>query len=70
MQDAHLGVILHHFYETGRPTALLCHAPVVIVAAAMPEAGAFRAALVASDTATATGLAKDWIYAGYAMTMF
>lgn len=69
MQDAEMGSILRHFHEAGKPTALLCHGPVV-VAAAMPDAREFRAALIAGDEAKATDLAKGWTYAGYRMTVF
>lgn len=69
MQDAEMGTILRHFHKAGKPTALLCHGPIAIVAA-MPGAPAFRAALIAGDEAKATDLAKDWIYAGYRMTVF
>ena len=69
MQDAEMGTILRHFHETGKPTALLCHGPVAVVAA-MPSAREFRAALIARDEATVTDLAKGWTYAGYRMTVF
>jgi len=69
MQDPDVGTILRHFHEAARPTALLCHGPVAL-AAALPRAREFRAALVAEDTAVATDLAKDWIYAGYRTTVF
>ncbi len=69
MQDAEMGTILRHFHETAKPTALLCHGPIAI-AAAMPDAPAFRAALIAGDEAKASDLAKGWIYAGYRMTVF
>ena len=69
MQDPETGAILRHFHEAGRPTALLCHGPVAL-AAAMSGAREFRAALVAGDKAKATASAKDWPYAGYAMTVF
>ena len=69
MQDADLGVVLRHFHKAGRPTALLCHAPVA-TAAAMPQAREFRAALIAGDRAAASGYAQGWIYAGYRMTVF
>jgi putative intracellular protease/amidase len=69
MQDTELGVILRHFHDSGKPTALLCHAPVAIVAA-IPATREFRAALVAGDDAKATNLAQGWIYAGYRMTVF
>ncbi len=69
IQDTDLGIILRHFHDSGKPTALLCHAPVAIVAA-IPSARDFRTALVAGDDAKATDLAQGWIYAGYRMTVF
>jgi putative intracellular protease/amidase len=69
MQDADVGTILRHFHEAAKPTALLCHGPVAL-AAAMPRSRAFRAALVAGDTAAATDAAQGWAYAGYRMTVF
>lgn len=69
MQDADLGEILRHFHEQAKPTALLCHGPIG-VAAAMPHAREFRAALIAGDVATAQRWAKGWQYAGYEMTVF
>jgi len=69
MQDPAAGTILHHFHEAAKPTALLCHGPIAILAA-LPEAGAYRAALIAGDTAAAAALASSWIYAGYRMTVF
>lgn len=69
MQDADLGEILRHFHEHKKPTALLCHGPISLVAA-MPNAKAFRAALVAGETEKAKDLAKGWPYAGYKMTVF
>lgn len=69
MQDAETGVILRHFHERGKPTALLCHGPIA-VASAIEDAAGFRAALIAGDTAKAAQLAKGWQYAGYNMTIF
>lgn len=69
MQDADLGVVLRHAHEVGKPTALLCHGPIAILAA-LPRARDFRAALAAGGKARATGLAQDWPYAGYGMTVF
>ncbi|MBI0539238.1 type 1 glutamine amidotransferase domain-containing protein [Roseomonas sp. KE2513] len=69
MQDADLGTILRHFHEAGKPTALLCHGPVAL-AAAIPRAREFRAALIAGDKAKAAGCAQGWAYAGYRMTVF
>jgi len=69
MQDPEMGKILHHFHEAGKPTALLCHAPVALTAA-LPEAAEYRAALIADDQDEAKALAEGWIYAGYKMTVF
>ena len=69
MQDPDAGEILRHFHMGGKPTALLCHGPIV-VAAAMPKARDFRQALIAGDRARAADLAKGWQYAGYRMTVF
>ena len=69
MQDAETGVILRHFHDAGKPTALLCHGPVAL-GAAMPRAREFRAALISGDQARASEWAKDWPYAGYTMTVF
>lgn len=69
MQDADMGIILRHFHDAGKPTALLCHGPVAVTAA-MPRSTEFRAALVAGDQVKATEVSKGWQYAGYKMTVF
>jgi putative intracellular protease/amidase len=69
MQDRDAGTILRHFHATAKPTALLCHGPVVVVSA-LDDAPAFRKALEEGDDAGAADLARDWIYAGYRMTVF
>ncbi len=69
MQDPDVGEILRHFHEHKKPTALLCHGPIV-AAAAVPKAREFRAALIAGDRAKAAELAKGWPYAGYEMTVY
>lgn len=69
MQDPDLGEILRYFHAQAKPTALLCHGPIA-VAAAMPHAREFRAALIAGAAATAREWAKGWIYEGYRMTVF
>lgn len=69
MQDPDMGEILRHFHERAKPTALLCHGPMAIVAA-MPHAREFRSALIAGDAATARKWAKGWQYGGYKMTVF
>jgi putative intracellular protease/amidase len=69
MQDQALGEILRHAHSTGKTTALLCHGPVAI-AAAIPKAKEFRAALVAGNSEEAKRLAEGWQYTGYRMTVF
>lgn len=69
MQDPDVGEILRHFHERAKPTALLCHGPMA-VAAAMPNAREFRAALIAGATDKAREWASGWQYAGYRMTVF
>lgn len=69
MQDPEVGEVLRHFHARKKPTAFLCHGPMAM-AAAMPKAREFRAALIAGDTAGAAELAKGWQYAGYQMTVF
>lgn len=69
MQDAETGEILRHFHAKMKPSAFLCHGPMAIVSA-MPNARAFRAALISGDKAKAAELARGWQYAGYSMTVF
>jgi putative intracellular protease/amidase len=69
MQDVDLGEILRHFHDESKPTVLLCHGPIAL-AAAVPDAKEFRAALARGDEEQARKLAVDWPYAGYRMTIF
>lgn len=69
MQDPDLGVALHHFHLHSKPTALLCHGPIVTLAA-LPNAKAYRQALVVDDMRAAKETARGWQYAGYRMTIF
>src|SRR5262245_37973006 len=69
MQDPQMGEILRHFHDRAKPTALLCHGPIALVAA-MPRAREFRAALIAGVEEKAKEWAKGWQYAGYKMTIF
>lgn len=68
MQDENLGMILRYFHAQNKPTAFICHGPVAALAT-LPNAGAYRAALVNNDAKAAMENAKDWIYAGYNMTV-
>jgi putative intracellular protease/amidase len=69
MKDRDAGTILRYFYQAAKPTALLCHGPVVAVAA-LYDARAFRKALVDGNDAKAASLADGWIYPGCRMTVF
>jgi putative intracellular protease/amidase len=69
MQDPDLGEILRYFHTAGKVTALLCHGPIAI-AAAIPKAREFRAAMVNGDIEAAKKAAEGWQYAGYRMTIF
>ncbi|WP_309570039.1 type 1 glutamine amidotransferase domain-containing protein [Deinococcus sp.] len=65
MRDADLGRVLAHFHAKGQPTALICHAPVAILAA-QQDAAAYQTALQNGETPTA----QDFLYAGYRATVF
>jgi putative intracellular protease/amidase len=69
MQDPDLGLVLQHFHAASKPTALLCHGPVALIAA-MPKAKEFRQALVSGDLGAAETAATGWQYKGYRMTVF
>ncbi|CAM4149081.1 type 1 glutamine amidotransferase domain-containing protein [Deinococcus marmoris] len=65
MHNHDLGHALKHFHERSLPTALICHAPVALLAA-QPAAGAYQRALEAGETPTA----EDFTYSGYKVTVF
>lgn len=69
MSDRDLGKILKHFHSRSKPTALICHGPVALASANL-DAKAYRAALVSGDGAKQNEASKNWIYAGYKMTVF
>lgn len=68
MQDKNLGTILRYFHEKQKPTAFICHGPAAMLAA-LPDATAYRQALVSHDAKGAMAAAKGWIYSGYEMTV-
>ena len=68
MQSPQLGEILRYFHAHQKPTAFICHGPVAMLSA-LPDAATYRQALVNRDTHGAMAAAKDWIYAGYEMTV-
>ncbi len=65
MHNHDLGHALKHFHERSLPTALICHAPVALLAA-QPAAGAYQRALEAGETP----IAEDFTYSGYKVTVF
>jgi putative intracellular protease/amidase len=69
LEDPDAGTVLRHFHETSKPTAVLCHGPIALLAA-LPNAKEVVGALRAGDEAGARAKAKGWIYAGYKMTIF
>jgi putative intracellular protease/amidase len=69
LDDPDAGIVLRHFHETSKPTAVLCHGPISLLSA-MPNSKEFVAALAAGDVAGARAKAEGWIYAGYKMTIF
>jgi len=69
LDDPDAGIVMRHFHETSKPTAVLCHGPISLLSA-LPESKEFVAALAAGDTDGAHAKAQGWIYAGYKMTIF
>lgn len=65
MHNHDLGHALRHFHERSLPTALICHAPVALLAA-QPAAGAYQRALEAGETPQA----ENFAYSGYRVTVF
>ena len=69
LEDPDAGTVLRHFHETSKPTAVLCHGPISLLAA-LPNAAEVIDALKAGDAAGARVKAEGWIYSGYKMTIF
>ncbi|NWD72797.1 type 1 glutamine amidotransferase domain-containing protein [Pseudomonas gingeri] len=69
MKDKDLGKILTQFHTSGRPTGIICHGPIALLAA-LPDPVAFDKALIAGDEKAVKSLAKGWPYAGYKLTVF
>jgi len=68
LKDKNLGKILTSFHDTGRPTGIICHGPIVLLST-LKDPDAFIASMVVND-GKANSLAKDWPYAGYRVTVF
>ncbi len=69
LDDPNAGIVMRHFHETSKPTAVLCHGPISLLSA-LPNSKEVVAALAAGDAAGAHAKAQGWIYAGYKMTIF
>jgi putative intracellular protease/amidase len=68
LKDKNLGKILVSFHDTGRPTGIICHGPIVLLST-LPDANAFIASMIAGD-GKASSLSQGWPYAGYRVTIF
>lgn len=68
LKDKNLGKILTSFHDTGRPTGIICHGPIVLLSA-LNDPDAFVASMIAND-GKANSLAQGWPYAGYRVTVF
>jgi putative intracellular protease/amidase len=69
LDDPDAGTVLRHFHQTSKPTAVLCHGGISLLAAS-PNSKEVVAALAVGDTAGARAKAQGWIYSGYKMTVF
>ena len=67
--DKDLGALLNAFQAAGKTTALICHGPIALLST-LPDAAAFRTAMINGDANAAQKLAANWSYAGYRMTAF
>jgi putative intracellular protease/amidase len=69
LQSPDVRTVLDYFHAASKPTALICHGPISLLAA-LPNATDVVSALRSGDLDGAQALAQDWIYAGYQMTIF
>lgn len=69
LDDPNVGIVMRHFHNTSKPTAVLCHGPISLLSA-FPNSIEVVDALKAGDPVGAKAKAKNWIYAGYKMTIF
>jgi len=65
MNDPHLGQILTHFHQHGKPTAMICHGPAAALSAQADSNGFLINAQAGRELPV-----RDWIYSGYRMTVF
>jgi putative intracellular protease/amidase len=69
IRDPAVRQVLMYFHQTRKPTALICHAPIALIAA-LPQADGFVGAMSQSNFKQAAEFAKDWPYKNYKMTIF
>lgn len=69
LDDPDAGVVMRHFHQTSKPTAVLCHGPISLLSA-LPNSTEVVQALAAGDADGARQKAQGWIYSGYKMTIF
>lgn len=69
LKDQSLGTILKNFHAAAKPTAIICHGPIALLAT-LPQPAKFQSALVAGDTAAIKSLSQGWTYAGYKVSVF
>ena len=69
LKDPSVGEVLQYFHENSKPTALICHGPISLLAT-LSNPQDFLDALISKNIEQAQALATDWIYAGYNMTIF
>jgi putative intracellular protease/amidase len=69
LKDADVGAVLRHFHAKGKPTGLICHGPVSLLAAAKEPAQLVEA-IASGDVAEQKRLAEGWPYAGYRVAVF
>jgi putative intracellular protease/amidase len=70
LDDPDAGIVMRHFHQTSKPTAVLCHGPISLLSA-LPNSVEVVDLLKAGDYARAREkAAEDWIYFGYKMTIF
>ncbi|MGB8601947.1 MAG: type 1 glutamine amidotransferase domain-containing protein [Rhizomicrobium sp.] len=63
--DPAVGQLLTYFHQSGKPTAAICHGPTALLSG-QGDPKTYEAALDGGQTP----VAKNWIYAGYRMTVF
>ena len=66
LDSPQVGRLLKAFHEAGKTTALDCHGPIALLST-LPDAPGFRRQM---DAGTKAPAPKNWIYAGYKMTVY